>query len=93
MKANPKIAEEIEPIRLMKLEDLPANIQDRLRSQGAIEGDLFSLDNRRLYSAKNADVEVINARMATSRDLKRIDLDQRFSTEDAGRSIEIRCSN
>ena len=64
-----------------------------MRSQGAGEGDLFSLDNRRLYSAKNANVEVINARMATNKDLKRIDLDQRFSTEDAGRSIEIRCSN
>ncbi len=92
MKVNPKIAENIEPIRIIKLEDLPTNIQKRLKGQGANEGDYFSLDNRRLYAAKEAGVDNINARMVTAKDLRRVDLNERFSTKNAGRSIEIRCT-
>lgn len=92
MKVNPKIAGNIEPIRIIKLEDLPTNIQERLKGQGANKGDYFSLDNRRLYAAKEAGVDNLNARMVTTTDLRRVDLDDRFSTKNAGRSIEIRCT-
>ena len=42
--------------------------QKRLKGQGANEGDYFSLDNRRLYAAKEAGVDNINARMVTAKE-------------------------
>jgi RHS repeat-associated protein len=99
--ANPKIAQNFdEPIRLMKLENLPDNVQEKLISQGAQKGDIFSLDNRRLYAAQQGGADAINARFVTQADLNAeaklngefpINLNKRFSTENAGRSIEVRC--
>jgi RHS repeat-associated protein len=101
IKINPKIAENFdEPIRLMKLEDLPESIQTKLKAQGAQSGDVFSLDNRRLYAAKVGGADNINARFVTQADLNAeailkkeqpINLKKRFTTEDAGRSIKVRC--
>ncbi|WP_304413623.1 RHS repeat domain-containing protein, partial [Capnocytophaga canimorsus] len=92
IKNNPSIIKDFEAINIIKLEDLPDNIQQKLISQGANSGDIFSLDNRRLYVAKTANVELINANFIDSKSIK-IDLNERFSTKDAGRSIKVRCKN
>lgn len=49
---------------------------------------VFSLDNRRLYAAKQAGVKV-NSVWATQADLNDIDLVKRFSTVTGGETIEI----
>ncbi len=102
IKENPSIAKNFDdPIRIMKLEDLPTNVQNRLISKGAQSGNIFSLDNRRLYSAQAGGADGINAWFVTQSDLieearikgvKPINLNRRFTTDNAGRSIDIRCN-
>lgn len=80
---------EIEPIRLVKYNDLPSEVQQYLSKQGVSSSTVFSLDNRRLYAAKQAGVKV-NSVWATQSDLSKINLRKRFSTVTGGKSIEIR---
>lgn len=47
-------ANTIEPIRLVKYKDLPLEVQEYLKKQGASPYTVYSLDNRRLYVAKQA---------------------------------------
>ncbi len=60
-----------------------------LSKQGVSSSAVFTLDNRRLYAAKQAGVKV-NSVWATQADLEGIDLIRRFTTETAGKTIEIR---
>lgn len=80
---------EIEPIRLVKYNDLPSEVQQYLSKQGVSSSTVFSLDNRRLYAAKQAGAKV-NSVWATQSDLSKINLIKRFSTVTGGKSIEIR---
>ncbi|ECA6122966.1 type IV secretion protein Rhs, partial [Salmonella enterica subsp. enterica serovar Redlands] len=87
---DPSYINEVEPIRKVRMRDLPANVQERLLSQGAHKDSVFSLDNRRLYAAKEAGVPKIPSRWATPEELSKINLDRRFSTSDGGKSIRTR---
>ncbi|WP_288490970.1 RHS repeat-associated core domain-containing protein [uncultured Pantoea sp.] len=87
---DPSYINEVEPIRKVRMRDLPANVQERLLSQGAHKDSVFSLDNRRLYAAKEAGVSKIPSRWATPEELSKINLDRRFSTGDGGKSIRTR---
>ncbi len=90
---DPSYINEIEPIRKVRMRDLPENVQERLLSQGAHKDAVFSLDNRRLYAAKEAGVDKIPSRWATPEELSKINLERRFSTGDGGKSIRTRgCS-
>ncbi|KAF0866037.1 hypothetical protein [Pseudomonas sp. LD120] len=64
--------------------------QERLISQGAHKDSVFSLDNRRLYAAKEAGIEKMPSRWATPDELNEIKLNRRFSTTVGGKSIEVR---
>ncbi|WP_438287241.1 RHS repeat-associated core domain-containing protein [Pantoea ananatis] len=87
---DPSYINEVEPIRKVRMRDLPANVQERLLSQGAHKDSVFSLDNRRLYAAKEAGVSKIPSRWATPEELSKINFDRRFSTGDGGKSIRTR---
>ncbi|EHH3296983.1 RHS repeat protein [Salmonella enterica] len=87
---DPSYINEVEPIRKVRMRDLPANVQERLLSQEAHKDSVFSLDNRRLYTAKEAGVPKIPSRWATPEELSKINLDRRFSTSDGGKSIRTR---
>lgn len=90
---DPSYINEIEPIIKVRMRDLPENVQERLLSQGAHKDAVFSLDNRRLYAAKEAGVDKIPSRWATPGELSKINLERRFSTGDGGKSIRTRgCS-
>ena len=52
LKNDPSYINKIEPIRKVRMKDLPTNIQERLLSQGAHKDSVFTLDNRRLYAAR-----------------------------------------
>jgi RHS repeat-associated protein len=91
LKANPEHINEVEPIRKVRMGQLPPEVQARLRAQGASESSVFSLDNRRLYAAKEAGLKKNPSRWATPKELAEINLDRRFSTENAGQSMSIRC--
>lgn len=54
------------------MRDLPANVQERLLSQGAHKDSVFTLDNRRLYAAKTAGVSKIPSRWATPEELSKL---------------------
>ncbi|MBC9130758.1 hypothetical protein FcAc13_05475 [Frischella sp. Ac13] len=90
LKNNP-VAESIEAIRLVRIKDLPVNIQEKLSKQGAHADAVFTLDNRRLYAAREAGTKV-NTRWATPENLAEINLNKRFSTDNAAMSIKIRCN-
>ena len=90
LKNNPKSAGTVDPIRLIRMKDLPENIQSKLLKQGSHTDAVFTLDNRRLYAAREASVK-LNTRWATPDDWAEINLDKRFSTDNAGKSIRIRC--
>ncbi|MDE6627366.1 MAG: hypothetical protein K2K56_13510 [Lachnospiraceae bacterium] len=79
----------MEPIRLVKFKNLPEDVQTKLKIQGVSEYTVFSLDNRRLYAAKQALVK-INSRWATEEELLEINLLDRFSTVTAGKSINLK---
>lgn len=89
LSGNPAAAENIEAIRLVRMRDLPSEIQDRLLLQGSHKDAVFTLDNRRLYAAREAGVRV-NTRWATAAELGEINLDRRFSTQNGGKSIRCR---
>ena len=89
LRADPKRAAKIEPISLVKFNDLPPNVQGRLKEQGAQTSDVFSLNNRRLAAARAAKSQV-NTRWATKDELKSTNLDRRFSTKTAGRGMPRR---
>ena len=52
LKNSPEYASSIEPIRLVRYNDLPIEVQEYLGKQGVSSSTVFSLDNRRLYAAK-----------------------------------------
>ena len=52
LKNSPEYAATIEPIRLVKYNDLPNEVQQYLSKQGVRSSTVFTLDNRRLYAAK-----------------------------------------
>ncbi|WP_211283553.1 hypothetical protein [Xenorhabdus budapestensis] len=87
---DPSYINRVEPIRKVRIKDLPVNTQERLISQGAHKDSVFSLDNRRLYAAKEAGISKIPSRWATPEELNQINLDRRFSSEDGGKSIQVR---
>ena len=91
LKNDPSYINKIEPIRKVRMKDLPANIQERLLSQGAHKDSVFTLDNRRLYAAKEAGVSKIPSKWATADELSKIDLERRFSTKNGGKSVRLRC--
>lgn len=72
---------------LMKEE--PNEVQKYLGNQGVSSSTVFTLDNRRLYAAKQAGVKV-NSIWATQEDLNSIDLIRRFTTVTGGKTIDIR---
>jgi len=86
---NPKSAGTVKPIRLIRMKDLPENIQNKLLKQGSHADAVFTLDNRRLHAAREAGAKV-NTRWATPDDLAEINLDKRFTTKNAGKSITVR---
>ena len=88
---DPTYINEVEPIRKIRMRDLPLETQERLILQGANKNSVFSLDNRRLYAAKEAGIEKMPSRWATPAELNAIDLNRRFSTETAGKSIYLKC--
>ncbi|MFP1917289.1 RHS repeat-associated core domain-containing protein, partial [Lonsdalea quercina] len=90
LKNNPSYINEVEPIRKVRMRDLPTNVQERLMSQGAHKDSVFSLDNRRLYAAKEAGISKMPSRWATPEELAEINLNRRFSTETGGKGIEVR---
>lgn len=73
----------------MKYNDLPNEVQKYLGNQGVSSSTVFTLDNRRLYAAKQAGVKV-NSIWATQEDLDSIDLIRRFTTVTGGKTIDIR---
>ena len=91
LKNNPAAAESVEAIKLVRIKDLPVNIQERLLKQRAHADAVFTLDNRRLYAAREAGTKV-NTRWATPENLAEINLNKRFSTDNAAMSIKIRCN-
>ncbi|WP_370389918.1 RHS repeat domain-containing protein [Snodgrassella alvi] len=91
LKNDASYVNNLEPIRRVKMRDLPVNIQEKLLSQGAHKDSVFSLDNRRLYAAKKAGVTRISTRWATKEELSSSALARRFSTKNAGKSILVRC--
>jgi hypothetical protein len=70
--------------------DLPVEVQEKLLSQGAHKHSVFSLDNRRLYTAKEAGISQIPTRWATPADLKGINLVDRLSTKTGGKNTRVR---
>ncbi|WP_240620777.1 RHS repeat domain-containing protein, partial [Pectobacterium versatile] len=90
LKSNPSYINEVEPIRKVRMRDLPTNVQERLMSQGAHKDSVFSLDNRRLYAAKEAGISKMPSRWATPEELAEINLNRRFSTETGGKGIAVR---
>jgi hypothetical protein len=74
---------------MIKFKDLPNSVQSKLLSQGVNEYSVFTLDNRRLYAARQANVQV-NSRWATFEELSKIDLGKRFSTTNGGGLPDIR---
>ncbi len=90
LKNNPSYINEVEPIRKVRMRDLPTNVQERLMSQGAHKDSVFSLDNRRLYAAKEAGISKMPSRWATPEELAEINLNRRFSTETGGKGIAVR---
>ena len=89
LKNSPEYASSIEPIRLVRYNDLPNEVQKYLSKQGVSSSSVFTLDNRRLYAAKQAGVKV-NSIWATQEDLNSIDLIRRFTTITGGKTIDIR---
>lgn len=90
---DPSYINQVEPIRKVRMRDLPANVQERLLSQGAHKHSVFTLGNRRLYAAKEAGIPKIPSRWATPAELAEIKLDRRFTTPNGGKSIGVRgCS-
>ncbi|WP_197094757.1 RHS repeat domain-containing protein [Erwinia sorbitola] len=87
---DPSYINQVEPIRKVRMLDLPANVQERLLSQGAHKHSVFSLDNRRLYAAKEAGISKIPSRWATPAELAEIKIDRRFTTQNGGESIGVR---
>lgn len=87
---DPSYINQVEPIRKVRMCDLPASVQERLLSQGAHKHSVFSLDNRRLYAAKEAGISKIPSRWATPAELAEIKLDRRFTTPNGGKSIDVR---
>lgn len=71
-----------------KYNDLPSEVQQYLRKQGISSSTVSTLDNRRLYAAKQAGVKV-NSIWATQEDLNSIDLVRRFITITGGKIIDI----
>ena len=93
LRKDPSYINNVDPIRKVRMGDLPASIQAKLKAQGAHAHSVFTLDNRRLYAAKQAGVKSIPSRWATPAELKEINLKRRFSTKTGGKSIEIRGKN
>ncbi|MDW6093944.1 RHS repeat-associated core domain-containing protein [Vibrio rhizosphaerae] len=90
LKNDPSYINKVEPIRKVRMRDLPTNVQERLMSQGAHKDSVFSLDNRRLYAAKEAGISKIPSKWATPEELAEINLNRRFSTETGGKDIRVR---
>ncbi|UAN60404.1 RHS domain-containing protein [Serratia sp. JSRIV004] len=90
LKNDPSYINQVEPIRRVRMVDLPVEVQEKLLSQGAHKHSVFSLDNRRLYAAKEAGISQIPTRWATPDDLKGINLVDRFSTKTGGKNIRVR---
>lgn len=86
LKADPAYAQKIEPIRIVKFKDLPSDVQTKLLNQGVSKDTVFSLDNRRLYAAKQAKVQV-NLHWATQDEIAEFATTRRFSTEDGGLTL------
>jgi hypothetical protein len=91
LKNDPSYVNNLEPIRKVRMRDLPADIQEKLLSQGAHKDSVFSLDNRRLYAAKEAGISKIPSRWATQVELSSNTIGRRFTTENGGKSIKLRC--
>ncbi|WP_158658031.1 RHS repeat-associated core domain-containing protein [Agarilytica rhodophyticola] len=89
LRNQPGYSNQIEPIRLVRFKDLPSGVRANLARQGVGRDTVFTLDNRRLYAARLARVNV-RARWATSSDLSGINLARRFSTTTGGRLPKIR---
>jgi hypothetical protein len=85
LKNKPGYASQIEAIRLIRFNDLPLDVQEKLKSQGGKSNMVFSLDNRRLVAAKNHGGK-INTRWATKEEIEAHATLRRFSTENAGKS-------
>lgn len=73
----------------VKFENLPEEIQEYLSQQNVSPFAVFAIDNRRLYAARQAGVDV-NSVWVTLEDLDLIDLVKRFSTITGGKSIDVR---
>lgn len=90
LKNDPSYAHQIEPIRKVRMHHLPDDLQVKLKSQGAHKDSVFSLDNRRLYAAKEAGISKIPSRWATPAELASIRLERRFTKKNGGKSIKSR---
>ena len=73
MQNDPNYSAGIDPIRIVKLNDLLREVQVFLSAQGVSSDTVFTLDNRRLYSAKQAGVKIYSI-WATLEDLFCINL-------------------
>ncbi len=90
MSNNPNYYQNVKPIRVIKFQDLPQNIQTKLISQGANPHGIYSLDNRRLLAAREAGSK-INIEYVKPQDVPDIKLDKRFSTKNGGKLPTKRC--
>ena len=90
MSNNPNYYQNVKPIRVIKFQDLPQNIQSKLISQGANPHGIYSLDNRRLLAAREAGSK-INIEYVKPQDVPDIKLDKRFSTKNGGKLPTKRC--
>ncbi|WP_041715169.1 polymorphic toxin-type HINT domain-containing protein [Acetivibrio clariflavus] len=89
LKNDPSYAEKMEPIRIVKYKDLPADVQQKLASQNVGKHTVFTLDNRRLYAARKAKVKV-NTRWATPEEIQNFATVKRFTTINGGKMPEVR---
>ena len=90
MKSNSSYFKKVNPIRVIKFKDLPTSIQNKLRSQGANPDGIYSLDNRRLLAAREANSKV-NIVFVKPSDVHEINLEKRFSTTNGGKKPILRC--
>ncbi|OOS07804.1 RHS repeat-associated core domain-containing protein [Moraxella cuniculi DSM 21768] len=90
MSNNPNYYQGVNPIRVIKFQDLPSSIQTKLLSQGANPYGIYSLDNRRLLAAKEAGSK-INIKFVKPKDVPDINLEKRFSTKNGGKLPTKRC--
>ena len=90
LRNSPDYYMSVEPVRVIRFQDLPTNVQQRLASQGANRYGIYSIDNRRLLAARDAKTR-INVTYVKPGDIPNVNLSSRFSTVNGGKRPKVRC--